>query len=196
MLENQQNLTAMPSVGQTLESVDISPQFSRVPSNFSDVPVTPPYRLDQSAPSLALDHIIPDHLVPERNGAVAWWSTIKREGEWILPRFFRSFTFMGSVEIDLRQAHLGAGTSEMEVNCLMGSIEITVPPEIRVICDGSGMLGSFDVQRVGNTTPPPDAPTVRITGTAYLGSIEIKVVDPNAPTWTDKLKSGWASLKG
>ena len=62
--------------------------------------------------------------------------------------------------------------------------------------DGHGMLGSFDVVREGNTTPPADAPTVRITGTAYLGSIEIKVIDPNAPTWTEKLKSGWASLKG
>jgi hypothetical protein len=84
----------------------------------------------------------------------------------------------------------------MEVNCVMGSITITVPPEIRVISDGHGMLGSFDVLREGNTTPPPDAPTVRITGTAYFGSIEIKVIDPNAPGWAEKLKSGWASLKG
>lgn len=157
--------------------------------------MTPPYRLDQLARSVAPNHIIPDHLVPERSGAVAWWSNIKREGEWTLPRIFRSFTFMGNVEIDLRQAHLGAGTSEMEVNCVMGSITITVPPEIRVLCDGHGMLGSFDVVREGNTTPPPDAPTVRITGTAYMGSIEIKVIDPNAPTWAEKLKTGWASLK-
>ncbi len=102
---------------------------------------------------------------------------------------------MGNVEIDLRSAHLGAGTSEMEVNCLMGNIEITVPPEIRVLCDGHGMLGSFDVERVGNTTPPADAPTVRISGTAYLGAITIRVVDPNAPGWTEKLKAGWATLK-
>lgn len=158
--------------------------------------MTPPNRIEQPPQQLALSHVIPDNLVPERSGAVAWWSNIKREGEWILPRIFRSFTFMGNVEIDLRQAHLGAGTSEMEVNCVMGSITITVPPEIRVICDGHGMIGSFDVQREGNTTPPPDAPTVHITGTAYFGSIEIKVIDPNAPTWTEKLKSSWSSLKG
>ncbi len=84
---------------------------------------------------------------------------------------------MGNVEIDLRSAHLGAGVSEMEVNCLMGNIEITIPPEVRVLCDGHGLLGSFDVERIGNTTPPPDAPTIRVTGTAYLGAITVTVVD-------------------
>ncbi len=158
--------------------------------------MTPPYRLGQPSQSTGLTHVIPDNLVPERNGVVAWWSNVKREGEWILPRIFRSFTFMGNVELDLRSAQLGAGTSEMEVNCFMGSIEITVPPGIRVICDGTGMLGSFDVERVGNTSPPPDAPTIRVSGTAYLGSISVKVVDPNAPGWADKLKAIRASLKG
>ena len=73
--------------------------------------VTPPLRYDQPAHAVGLTRILPDHLVPERNGAVAWWSNIKREGEWILPRKFRSFACMGNVEIDLRSAHMAEGTS-------------------------------------------------------------------------------------
>ena len=50
---------------------------------------------------------------------------------------------------------------------------------------------------MGNTSPPAaDAPTLRISGTAYFGAVNIKIVDPNAPGWVEKLKSEWASLKG
>ena len=46
---------------------------------------------------------LPEHLIPERSGVTVWWSNIKREGEWILPRLFRVFTFMRETDaaIDL-----------------------------------------------------------------------------------------------
>ena len=107
--------------------------------------MTPPIRYDQPAHSVGLTRILPDHLVPDRSGAVAWWSNIKRDGEWILPRIFRTFTFMGNVELDLTSAHIGAGTSEIEIRCIMANVEITVPSDIRVISDGEGLLGSFEL---------------------------------------------------
>ena len=71
----------------------------------------------------------------------------------------RTFTFMGNVELDLTTARIGAGTSEIEIRCIMANVEITVPSDIRVISDGEGMLGSFEIIRVGEIPPlPPDAP--------------------------------------
>lgn len=96
---------------------------------------------------------------------------------------------MGNIELDLTMARMGAGTSEMELKCIMGNIEVTVPPDIRVVCDGDAIAGNFEVERVGNTTPPPDAPTLKISGTAYFGAVTIRIVDPNAPTWRDKLRA-------
>ena len=58
---------------------------------------------------------LPDHLIPERSGVTVWWSNIKREGEWILPRMFRVFTFMGNVELDLTYARMNPGISEIEI---------------------------------------------------------------------------------
>ena len=133
-------------------------------------------------------------MIPVRSGVTVWWSGIKREGEWILPRIFRVFTFMGNTEIDLTRARIGAGESEIEVLCILGNVEITVPREIKVLCDGDGMGGSFDVNRIGDTTPPDDAPTVRITGTAYLGAVTIKIMGPTGPGWTERLIAGWKSL--
>jgi hypothetical protein len=158
--------------------------------------VTPPYRVSQS-PALGIPvRTLPEDLIPERSGVVAWWSSAKRQGEWVLPRAFRAFTCMGNVELDLTNARMGSGTTEMELNCFMGAIDVIVPPDIHVLCDGEGMFGTFEVKRTGNTTPPADVPTLRISGTAYFGAITIKIVDPTAPGWAEKLKAGWASFTG
>ena len=138
--------------------------------------------------------LLPDNLVPERNGVTVWWSNIKRDGEWILPRIFRVFTCMGNVELDLTMARMGQGVSEIDIRCVLGSVEISVSPDIRVLCEGDGIMGSFEVERVGEITSPPiDAPTLRITGTAYLGSVTIKLMGHVGPGWKDKLKA-WAAL--
>ena len=133
------------------------------------------------------------HLVPERRGAVAVLSHMRRDADWILPRLFRVFTFWGNAEIDLTQALLAPGTSEIEIRCIMGSVEIIVPPDVRVESEVDAVLGSAEVQRQIASTTSPDAPTVRITGSAFMGSIEIKVIDPNAPGLMERLRR---KLKG
>ena len=140
--------------------------------------------------------IVPNSLVPERNGVTVWWSNIKRDGDWILPRIFRVFTFMGNVELDLTSVQIGEGESEIEIRCIMANVEITVTPAIRVICDGEGFLGNFEVVRVGDTTPPDGPiPTLRITGNAYIGSVAVKIMGPVGPGWKDKVRA-WARLNG
>ena len=157
--------------------------------------VTPPYRVSQPAEHGIPVRIIPDDLIPERSGVVSWWSSVKREGEWVVPCEFRAFACMGNIEIDLTYALMGSGVTEMELNCFMATIEVIVPADIQVECDGDEMLGQFEVKRIGVPAPPPGAPTLRISGTAYVSTVTIKVVDPNAPGWTKKLKSRLASLK-
>ena len=138
---------------------------------------------------------LPDDLIPQEKRIAAWWTTEKRQGEWIVPRELRGFACQGGIELDLTHARMGSGISNMELNCFMANIEVTVPADIHVECDGDEMLGRFEVKRIGEPAPPPDAPTLRISGTAYLGAITIKIVDPNAPGWTRKLKSRLAALK-
>ena len=133
------------------------------------------------------------HLVPERRGAVAILSHLRRDADWILPRLFRVVAFWGNAEIDLTRALLAPGTSTIEIRCIMGSVEIIVPPDVRVESEVDAVLGSAEVQRQIASTTSPDAPTVRITGSAFLGSVEIKVVDPNAPSLMERIRR---KLKG
>jgi len=126
--------------------------------------------------------------VPERRGALAVLSHTRRDADWILPRLFRVLAFWGNVELDLTHVLLGAGTSEIEIRCIMASVEIIVPPDLRVESEVDAILGSAEVRRQIASTTSSDAPLVRITGTTFLGSIEIKVVDPNTPSLLEKIR--------
>lgn len=135
--------------------------------------------------------IVPAEIVPQHRGMVAFISHSARGGDWILPRRFRAVAFMGGIDLDLTHARIGPGTSYIEVKTIMGSVTVLVPPDIRVECDGDSIVASFEIDRA--TVPPPhDAPLVVITGTALLGAVHVKVVDPNEPGWYEKVRSRWS----
>jgi len=140
------------------------------------------------AVSRAVHPTLAPDLVPERRGAVAVLSHTRRDADWVLPRLFRVFAFWGNVEINLTNALLSSGTSQIEIRCIMGSVEIVVPPDVRIDCEADAVLGSAEVRRDIMSTTAPDAPLVRITGTSYLGSIEVRVIDPDAPSFAERLR--------
>ena len=95
---------------------------------------------------------------------------------------------MGGVDLDLTHARIGPGTSHIEVRSIMGSVTVIVPPDIRVECEGDSIIASFDIDRA-DVAPPADAPLVVITGTALLGAVHVKVVDPSAPERYEKIRA-------
>ena len=74
-------------------------------------------------------------------------SHMRRDADWILPRLFRIFAFWGNAELDLTHVLLGPGTSTIEIRCIMASVEIRVPPDLRVESEVDAVLGSAEVQR-------------------------------------------------
>jgi hypothetical protein len=107
-----------------------------------------------------------------------------------LPRLFRALAIMGEVKIDLRNIRIGAGTSEIQVRAFMGNIEITIPHNLRVECDGIPFLGEFSVKQKSMWHPSPDAPLIRITGGAFMASVKVRVVDPaGSRTALDRVKA-------
>jgi Cell wall-active antibiotics response LiaF, C-terminal len=125
--------------------------------------------------------VVADELVPNRRGTVAVLAHVKRDGDWTLPRLFRAFALWGNAEVDLTRAQIGAGTSHIEIKSIMGNVTVLVPPEIRIECDVDPVIGSFEVAREAESTRSPDAPLVRITGTAFMGAVEVKVIRPECP---------------
>ena len=130
---------------------------------------------------------IPAEHVPARAGTVSFFGSQKRQGEWVLPRQFRAVAILGSVKIDLTRARIAPGESHIEVRCVFGDIEVLVPPELRVECDGTAFAGDFEANTRISVPYSEDSPLIRVTGSALMGSVKVKVVDPNEPTFLEKI---------
>jgi hypothetical protein len=118
---------------------------------------------------------------PAMSGVVSFLSSTEREGRWQLPRRFRALAVMGNVELDLREAEVGFGVSVIEAVAFMGNIEITIPPEIAVECDGDSLMGTFTLKYRGgaNAAAASRERTVRVVGSAYAGSVSVNVKGPD-----------------
>ena len=80
---------------------------------------------------------------------------------------------MAAIDLDFTQAEFESSVAEVDIAAVMGAVKVTVPPDIRVECDGVGLLGVFESLQQSGRNLPPDAPTLRITGAAIMGALEI-----------------------
>ena len=116
--------------------------------------------------------VVPAAEVRERAGVLSVFSGQSRQGVWTVPRELRVMTVCGSVELDLREARIADGETRIHLFALFGSVELLLPPGVRVEVDADGLAASFEVVPDSTIPLPPDAPTIRITGNAYFASVE------------------------
>jgi hypothetical protein len=138
------------------------------------------------APIVVGPTLVPDHAVPERAGTRSILAHVTRNGEWTLPRLFRIVAWMGQVDLDLTHVRIGAGVSTIECSSIMGGITILVPHNLRVECHGEPFVGEFSLKFSAPSAAGPDAPLVVVKGSAFMGNVIVKVVDPNAPKWIQR----------
>ena len=118
---------------------------------------------------------------PRSRKYVAFMSGIVRRGAWLVPKRIHAIAFMGGVELDLREATLGPDVTEIHVLAVMGGVVVTVPPNVRLECDGFAFMGGFEDQLKLPASGDPDAPVVRLTGFAMMGGVEARVLPHGAP---------------
>ena len=104
---------------------------------------------------------------------LAVMSTFRREGDWTPNRVTILRAIMADVHIDLRDATFVDREIEIDLMCFMASVQIFVPPGVRVECDGFGVMGEFS-GRSDDSRVDDDAPTVRVRGSAIMGSVKVE----------------------
>jgi hypothetical protein len=107
--------------------------------------------------------------------SVAVMSTSKRTGAWTVEDGHTAFALMGSVLLDLRDAHVGSREVTINASAVMGDVKVVVGAGARVVVDGFGIMGEFSEQR---PKVPFDAsaggPLVRVRGIALMGSVHVQ----------------------
>lgn len=81
-------------------------------------------------------------------------------------------TIMASVELDLRDAKLYNNKANIDINVVMGGIEIFVPENWKIEHNGTPILGEFSNKK--RYKEDPDAPVLNINFFLLMSSIEIK----------------------
>ena len=96
---------------------------------------------------------------------------------------------LGGVELDLRRAEIEEKEYRLNLIALLGGIEITVPSDLTVICEGTAVLGGVEFLGEGSGgifgsistrqegTTPGGGAVLYLYGRAVLGGIEVTVKD-------------------
>jgi hypothetical protein len=121
---------------------------------------------------------VPAERVPERQLVVGILGGGARKGSWVPARHNYGIAMMGGVELDFREARLGAGVTDVMVFAVWGGVEIVVPPHVHVESNGIGILGGFGQTGHSQVTTDPDAPMIRVKGVSFMGGVEVSVRYP------------------
>lgn len=118
----------------------------------------------------------------------------KQRGKWRLPRLLRIRSVFGSMELDLRQATIGAdsvndGVVDIHARVIFGECKIKVPEGVEVEMYGRAAFSSRELK----LTPVPrraGTPVVRIHSTVWFGELQVRSaphdVPNNLPSWLEK----------
>lgn len=123
--------------------------------------------------------LAPPSAVPPRGVHLAVMGGSARKGSWVVPRHLKVIAFMGGADLDLRNARLAAGVTEIEVFVVMGGVQITVPPGVRVEAMGTAFMGGFETDAGDASALDQGQPVLRISGLAIMGGVDTRVRHPS-----------------
>jgi len=81
---------------------------------------------------------------------------------------------LGSTVLDLRHTKLEEKETYLEIDCLLGGVDVYVPSNWNVNLQATSFLGGCEDKRINNTAEIDFEHTLIIRGSQVLGSIEIK----------------------
>ena len=109
---------------------------------------------------------------PTSHTGIAILGGFSRKGDWVVPKDFNAFMFMGGAEIDLREARFESREVSIHIVAIMGGCEVIVPEDATVRVTGIGIMGAFDHTKAGPGTP--DGPVITINGIALMGGVSVE----------------------
>jgi Domain of unknown function (DUF1707) len=130
-----------------------------------------PERGAAAAPAPATGQLAP---VRRRSRIVAVLGGASRKGSWHPEPVIQILTVLGGAELDFRDAVLPGKEVMLKATCVMGGMEVIVPPEMRVIDSGVAVMGGREIAGDSPESLQPDAPVLHITGTCVMGGVEVK----------------------
>lgn len=112
-------------------------------------------------------------LTADELGVSAVFAGLKRRVESPAFKGGKAEVVLGSFDLDLTGAGLAGDEAVLYLSAVLGSIVIRAPRDWQVVLEGSPVLGDIEDKR-RPAAPTERKITLRIKGSAVLGSIEVK----------------------
>jgi len=131
--------------------------------------------LTPAAPAGVPASVAPAEFTAERERITAIMSSTKRSGVWRPARHVDLLSIMSESELDLTQALLQPGVTEIRMRALMSQVKVIVPPGVRVVLQPSSIMGSVSDETMEPPAVGSGAPVVRITGRIVMTELRAVV---------------------
>jgi Domain of unknown function (DUF1707)/Cell wall-active antibiotics response 4TMS YvqF len=105
---------------------------------------------------------------------IAIFGGASRKGKWHVSPKINAVTIFGGAEFDFRDAQFPAQEVTLNCTCIFGGIDITVPPEVKIVESGVAIFGGRDISSNEGDAAGPDAPVLRLTGLTLFGGVSAK----------------------
>ena len=93
----------------------------------------------------------------------------ERKGRWRVKRRTNVMCIFGGYDFDMTDAVFEAREVTVSAFAMFGGVSVTVPDNVEVRNEGSGIFGGFDAR--GSSNPDPNGPVVIIKGLAIFGGV-------------------------
>lgn len=117
-----------------------------------------------------------------------------RAGSWTVPLNLDARVLFGEMTIDLRDAVFGADVMDIHIDVKLGSFTLIVPAGTQVESEVEDTLSSSSHSTRGARGASPNGPLIRLFGTAFMGSVDVKEKFPSShpkgPSLIDRLLGG------
>jgi Domain of unknown function (DUF1707) len=119
-----------------------------------------------------LTHAAPESPIKEKPVELrANMSTLKRDGNWTVPRELVIYNRLGSTVLDFTEATIPHSEVRITLNCGGGSVKIFLPDRASVVTDAVRMTAGSIKDKVGGG---PGRPRFVLSGSVTAGSLVIR----------------------
>jgi hypothetical protein len=110
----------------------------------------------------------------ESGRIVAILSETQRSGLWAVPPQLDIAAVMSTLTLDLRSAQLSPGVTDLHVKAVMASVQILLPPGVRVVERVRGFMASVTDDSYSVVASDPSVPVIRLRGNAVMAEVKVQ----------------------
>lgn len=114
----------------------------------------------------------------EHGRLLSLMSALKRTGPWVVPRNLALSAIMSDTKLDLREARLTPGVTDIDVFAFWAAVRITVLPGVRVVDHTTSVMAEVRNESLADETAGASPCIVRIRGTVVMSELVIQAKPP------------------